>query len=336
MALIVTPKRLSQLSEFYDQLAGMLTAGLGLIQSLETIQASPPDRSFRLRLAGIINRLQQGYVLSEALKATPGWIPTLDIALIQAGEQSGTLDSSFRLLAGYYRERAQLARSALADLAYPLFLVHLAVLVFPPGLLTVAVWQGEWRTFIWSKVATLAALYALVFLLVLASQGRWGARVRNWQELLLRLVPLVGAARRALALARLSSALRALLNAGVSIIQAWDLAASASGSPAIARAVAAFLPRVVGGERPGDLLDQHPVFPPMFVSLYKTGEMSGKTDGTLSQLQEHYRNEGTRKMKAAAEWLPRLVYVIILLALAYFIVGFWMNYYGEALRGLGD
>jgi general secretion pathway protein F/type IV pilus assembly protein PilC len=336
MALIVTPRQLSRMGEFYEQLAGMLAAGVGLIQSLETILASPPHSSFVPRLAGVIGRLKQGYVLSESVNAAPGWIPTFDLALIQAGEQSVTLDNSFRVLATYYRERAQLARSALSDLLYPLFLLHLFVLVFPPGLLPRLVWQGEWQAFLWSKVSLLVPLYLVILAVVLASQGRWGRAVCVLQERVFRLVPMIGAARRSLALSRLASALRALLTAGVSIVSAWELAGVASGSPALGRAVQALLPRVANGERPGDLLETYPVFPPMFVSMYKTGELSGHIDATLQQLQNHYRDDATRKLKAAAEWLPRIAYLILLLVLAYFIVSFWMNYFGDALRGLGE
>jgi type II secretory pathway component PulF len=56
-------------------------------------------------------------------------------------------------------------------------------------------------------------------------------------ERTLRWVPILGKARQDLALARLAAALEALLNAGVPIIGAWELAATASGSPALRRTV---------------------------------------------------------------------------------------------------
>ena len=44
-------------------------------------------------------------------------------ALVKAGDRSGRLDACFKLLAGYYEERAQMARQMISDLVYPVFLV---------------------------------------------------------------------------------------------------------------------------------------------------------------------------------------------------------------------
>src|SRR5205807_200468 len=59
------------------------------------------------------------------------WLPAFDIALLQAGEQSGRLEACFRLLADYYTDRARLARQVISDLAYPAFLFHFAIFLFP-------------------------------------------------------------------------------------------------------------------------------------------------------------------------------------------------------------
>ena len=114
----------------------------------------------------------------------------------------------------------------------------------------------------------------------------WRALVEN----VLGWVPVWGAARRALALARLTAALEALVSAGVSVIQAWEAAADASGSPALRRVIAAALPRMHGGEASGEVIAGSAVFPEMFVSLYQTGEMSGKLEDSLARLRDYYHN----------------------------------------------
>ena len=57
-------------------------------------------------------------------------MPAFDIALVNAGDRSGRLDACFKLLAGYYEERSKMARKMIADLQYPVFLFHFAVVVF--------------------------------------------------------------------------------------------------------------------------------------------------------------------------------------------------------------
>ena len=131
MSFIVTPRQLNQRAELYHQLASLLTAGVGLIQALEMVRRSPPSHAFRAPLDRLDANLTAGATLTESLSSLGSWVPSFDLALIQAAEKSGRLPESFRLLANYYSERAQLARRVLGELAYPLFILHFAIGIFP-------------------------------------------------------------------------------------------------------------------------------------------------------------------------------------------------------------
>jgi type IV pilus assembly protein PilC len=148
-------------------------------------------------------------------------------------------------------------------------------------------------------------------------------------ESLFRTVPVLGKARRELALARLSSALEALLSAGVNIIEAWELAANASGSPAIRRTVLAWRPLVDAGQTPAEVVRSSARFPDLFANQYATGEISGKLDESLKGLHQYYQEEGSRKLHALARWTPRAVYLAVMLMIAYQIVHFWIGYFNQ-------
>src|SRR5262245_22311442 len=113
MSVIVTPRQLTQRGELYHQLATLLAAGLGLLQALETIARNPPGIAFRRPLNSVLARINEGATFTEALLGQGRWLPVFDLALIQAGEQSGRLVECFRLLEHHYAERAQLARRVL-------------------------------------------------------------------------------------------------------------------------------------------------------------------------------------------------------------------------------
>ncbi|MEO8428636.1 MAG: type II secretion system F family protein [Verrucomicrobiota bacterium] len=327
MAFIVTPTQLSHRAELYYQLGALTAAGVTLRQSLDTLQQSPASRSFREPLGRLTALLDQGCTFSEALKATTGWVPSFDVALLEAGEQSGRLDACFKLLAEHYRERAQLARNMLSDLAYPLLLFHLAFLLSPIGTLQRLVLRGEFFPFALQKICFFLPFYTVAFLLVFACQGRHGEFWRSRIEIILRPIPILGSARRSLALARLAAALEALINAGVSIIEAWELAAAASGSPALHRTVLAWKPQVEGGRTPAEVLRESRYFPELFANLYHTGEISGKLDDSLLRLHRYYQEEGSRKLKLVARWTPWLVYIVIVGVVAYQIISFWLGYF---------
>src|SRR5208283_2914012 len=168
-----------------------------------------------------------------------------------------------------------------------------------------------------------------VALLIYAAQSRHGERWRATLESLLRPVPILGTARRYLALARLAAALEALLSAGVNIFEAWDLAATASGSPALRRAVAAWKPQVTAGQMPSEAVRQCRLFPETFANLYASGEISGKLDETLRNLNRLYHEDGTRKLHAFAQLTPRLVYFLVALIIAYKIIQFYTGYFNQ-------
>ncbi|MBU6402691.1 MAG: type II secretion system F family protein [Verrucomicrobia bacterium] len=329
MPLIVTPRQLSRQSDLYHQIASLLAAGVGLVPALEMLHRNPPARTWREPLSRLVRELTQGSTFTEALQRQNRWLPSFDIALISAGEQSGRLDAVCRLLAAYYRERAVLARSVLSNLAYPVFVLHIAVLIFPTAMIYQMIWLGNLAGYLWQKALILVPLYVLLWFGVYASQGRHGERWRSWLETLLHPVPLLGAARRQLALARLAAALEALINAGVPLVEAWDLAAAASGSPALSRAVAAWRPRVLAGETPAEAIGKSGAFPELFANLYHTGEVSGQLDDSLRRLHALYQEEGSNKLQLVAAWTPRLVYFAVMLLVAYQVVQFWLGYFNQ-------
>jgi type II secretory pathway component PulF len=332
MSLVVTPGRLSRLSNLYHQLGATLAAGIPLIQALEMVVNSPSSRGIRSSLIPIIRQLNSGGTFSEALASSGSWISGFDVALLSAGEKSGRLDACFHQLSDYYQERARLVRSVMSDLAYPLLMLHVAILVFPPDLLRRLVWEGDVVGFLGSKLASVIPLYVSVFLLVFACQGKRGEGWRSLIERILRAVPMLGVARSNLALARLSAALEGLISAGVSIVEAWELAAAASGSPALSRTVLGWRSSILAGQTPAEMVRVSGAFPDLFAGLYHSGEISGRLDETLRRLYRHYQEEGSRKLHAVAQWTPRLIYFGLLLGIAYHVVSFWTNYYGNILN----
>jgi type II secretory pathway component PulF len=326
MPLILLPRQLNHRAELYHQLGQLANAGVGLLQTLATLERSPPTPGFRTPLAQMRARIEQGATFADALRSTGRWLPSFDLALLEAGEKSGRLPACFKTLGDYYTERASLLRAMTSNLLYPLFLIHAAVFILPFPQLGLS---GNVAAYLAQSLGVLGPLYLLVFLLVLAAQGRHGERWRACVETVLRPVPVLGAARADLALARLTVALEALVNAGVNVIPAWELAAEASGSPRLRRAVDRWRPALERGQTPAEAVAASGAFPDLFANLYHTGEVSGQLDDSLRRLHVLYQESATRKLRAMAEWVPRLVYLVIALVIAVKVVSFWVGYYGQ-------
>lgn len=331
MSFLVMPRQLSQRAELYQQLSQLTAAGIGLPQAIEIQHRSPPARSFREPLAIVTSRLADGATFHEALQSTGRWLPAFDAALLHAGEQSGRLPACFILLAQHYERNAELLQKTISSLIYPALLLHMAVFIGPlPALFQ------SWNLFAYlaKTLGVLVPIYAIVVFLIYAAQGRHGEGWRSAVEGFLRNVPHLGKARRNLALARLAASLEALISAGVNIIDAWELAANASGSPALRRAVFRWRPELLSGVTPAEAVRESGAFPELFANLYHTGEVSGSLDDTLRRLHRLYQDEGERQLKAVAEWTPKLIYFGIVLFVAWQVIRFYLGYFEQINRAI--
>ena len=326
MPLIVTPRHLQQRAELYQQLGQCLAAGVPLLSALEIQERNPPHPSYRPFLRCLRESIQSGGTFSDALRQRGSWLPSFDIALLHAGEQSGTLPDCARRLAAHYTERARLARQVIGALIYPLLVLHLAVFIIP---FKDAFLDGNWLAYFAKTLGALGLLYTAVFLLVYSLQA---GHSENWRELVERVlhrIPVLGAARRGQALALLATSLEALLSAGVTVIEAWDIAAGACGSPALRRAVARWQPQVRAGQTPGDAVGHCALFPQVFANLYRTGEISGQLDESLRNLGKFYQEESTRKFHAVAVAGPMLVYGAVMVMVAWWVIKSWLAYFQQ-------
>ena len=326
MPLTITPGQLSQRAQFYYQIGQLTGAGIGIPGALEQLHRSPPAPSYRKPIRQLLEHLSNGYTLSESLQALGSWLPAFDVALLHAGEHSGRLEECFRLLAEYYTDRARIARQVIGDLLYPAFLFHFAVFILP---FAEFFKTGNIVVYLLQTFGILLPVYVVIFAIIFAAQGRHGEVWRGWMESLIRPVPVLGSARRDLAISRLSAALDALLSAGVTIIEAWELAATASGSPSLKRTVLAWRPLVDAGQTPAEVVGASRQFPELFASQYKTGEISGRLDDTLRRLHRYYQDEGTRKLHLFAQWTPRALYLGIMVMIGYRVIAFWSNYFNQ-------
>jgi type IV pilus assembly protein PilC len=326
MPLTFTPGQLARRADFYHQLGQLTSAGLTVVQGLQQLERHPPAPSYRIPIQHALQNLAAGCSLTEALQSEDQWLPDFDLTLLHAGEQSGRLEGCFRALAEYYTERATLMRQMITNLAYPAFLLHFAIFILPFAQFFTS---GNWVRYLAQTFGVLLPLYAVVAGLIYAGQSRHAEGWRATLERLLHPLPVLGTGRRCLALARLASALEALISAGVTIIEAWEMAATACGSPALRRVVLAWRPLVNAGQTPSEVVSASGTFPSLFAGQYAAGEISGKLDETLRRLHKYYEEEGTRKLRAVARWTPMAIYLGVVFMIAYKVVVFWMGHFKD-------
>jgi type IV pilus assembly protein PilC len=340
MALFVTPGQINRRSQLYYQLGSMITAGVPLIKALEMASRNNSLRASKKAILALIRHLQEGRTFTDSMKKVQGWVPEFDVALLSVGEESGRLDTSFKLLARYHESRAKIIRDTIVGLIVTIMTLNVFLLVFPLGFLIEFAQGiinnsfGRCIPFIIEKMVVFGGLYGSVLLLIFACQGNRGESWRATVEFIFRMIPLLRTAIKYLALARLASALDALTNAGVSVIKSWELAGAACGSPHLKHEILKWTPQIEAGVTPADMVNQIQYFPEMFRNLYSSAELSGKLDETLGRLHSYYEEEGFHTLRMFTRILNGVIYGSIVALVGYNIIHFWMNYYGSMMQNI--
>ena len=330
--MIFTPGQLSRRADFYYQLGQLTAAGLGVKAALQQLQRTSPSRPLQSQIGAALVDLESGATLSESFRRRAGWLSGFDIALLHAGERSGRLDATFSMLAGFYQDRAAMARKLVGSMVYPAFLLHFAVFILPFADLFKS---GDVLAYLVKTAGVLIPIYLLVGLGIFLSQGKRGEAWRSTFEAGTTWIPFVGSGRRQLALARLAAALEALINCGETILEAWPVAAAASGSPALVREVDSWRPQFAHDRTPAEVLRDSRVFPEMFANLYTSGEISGSLDETLRRLHRYYADEGSRDLHSAARLFPAIIYSLVAAYIAWRVIQFWSGYFNQINQVMG-
>lgn len=336
--MIITPGQLNRRAELYHQLGSMLSAGVPLLKALEMAGANPAARGSHKVFLDIISRLRSGLTFAESMQATEGWMPEFDLALLSVGEKSGRLDASFKLLSAYYASRAKIIRDTIAGLFTTLGTLHVFLLIFPLGYL-IGFATGIFNNnpaqivpFLIQKAIVFGLGYGLVFFFIYASQGQRGKRWRSITEGFWKMIPILRTARQYMVLGRLSAALEALVNAGVSIVEAWELASRASGSVDLQQTIERWRPQLDSGATPGELVNRAAFFPEIFANLYNTGEQSGQLDDALARLRSYFEDEGFRRLRLFTRVLNGTIYGLVVLLVAYNVIQFYVGYFNSAIN----
>ncbi|MGC3991309.1 MAG: type II secretion system F family protein [Chthoniobacteraceae bacterium] len=308
--------------DFYHSLGRFLDSGASLSTAMKTLR-NGPTRGQR-HLAEILARgMETGQTLADSFAAAKTAASPLEISVLQAGERSGKMPVCCSYLSEYFGRLTKVRADLWKHSAYPLFIFHFAVLVGPVVKLVIG--QEIWASLA-HALASLAFAYGVAILCYLA--GKWWLRrsaVSEAADRLLQALPLFGNTRRCLVGARFCITYEMQLQTGVNILDALRWAGQASQSALLIKAVERIQPELRQGKKAGDLLEGQPAFPRHLVQGIKVGEETGYLEQELARMAHDYEERGIRWMETIGEWMPRFMYLFVVLYSAWQVVSMFQG-----------
>lgn len=319
---------------FSRQLATMLTAGIPLVQSLDIVARGHTNQLMQVMLQHIKQDIESGRTLSNALGNHPKYFNALFINLVNAGEQSGTLDIMLSKIATYQEKSETLRRKIKKAMMYPTAVLVIALFV-TAGLLLYVVpqFQSLFKGFgadlpaITLFVVSLSDFFQSYWWLMLACMigivVGFASLIKKSESfayavdgLLLKL-PILGNILRKAAIARFSRTLAITFAAGLPLIDALKSVSGTTGNLLYKKATLNIRDEVETGQPIQSALRSTKLFPNMVIQMVAIGEESGSLESMLSKVADFYEEE----VDVAVDGLSSLIEPIIMSVLGVLIGG---------------
>ncbi len=125
---------LKDLSVFCRQFSIMISAGIPIVECINTLKEQKYKALTKQSLAKVYDDLNSGMLLSEAMKKQKNAYPNFFVSMIYVGENSGSLDIILKHLATYYENQIETKKKLISAMIYPMILLVLSLLLV--GLMT--------------------------------------------------------------------------------------------------------------------------------------------------------------------------------------------------------
>lgn len=280
-------------------------AGLSLVDVFKQ-QATRGPSDARPAITRISERLSQGDSLEDVLKTEGSAFPPLFNSMTAVGEQTGNLPEIFRELERYYREQLSLRRTFISMIIWPVFQLVAAIgvitlLILILGMIpTMGMKPFDPLGFgVGPEGAIKFLALVFVFFSGLFAMYYFATRVLGKKSAVHRFllrVPAIGPCMEALALSRLSLALKLTLDSSLPTPKAVKRSLLACGNGAYEACADDVAREVKDGSELTDALGHCRVFPEHFLHALHSGEVSGQVPEVMGRQAEHYQEEASHKL----------------------------------------
>ncbi len=328
---------------FSRQLATLLSSGISILPALRLLAEQSAKRALREVLQEVMTTLEQGQSFSAALSAFPFAFPELYVHTISVGERTGNLEDVLRQMATYMEKEQALARKLTTALAYPVFVLVVAIGVtvlmlttaLPPMVELFETFGADlpWPTRAVMALSRFTSAYGIYLLfggLILAGAFAWwgnqptGRRLRD--ATLLR-VPILGRVILQGQLARFAQTAAVLINAGLPLSEVMELVLQVIENVLVAEAIDRARVALLAGRGLSTPLADEPLLPPLLAQMVRVGEETGTLETNLETLATFYEDEVDRSVQLMSSMVEPVMTVFIALLVGFIAVSMVMPMY---------
>ena len=312
---------------FSRQLATLIGAGLPLAQSLTTSLEQTQNKRFQSIIQEISASVEGGKSLSESFAKHPDEFDPIFLALVGAGELSGTLDKSLIRIADQQEKDAAITSKIKGALTYPIIVLFvifgvLAFMLFTvvpqveklyhdlkqelPFITQIMVNTADFFVHFWWLVLIICGMG--IYFLIQFLKTSAGVKMKDTLKIN---VPVFGQMFRKLYMARFDRTGQTLLGTGVSMLDMLNLTSQAVNNTIIGDSILRAADKVKGGKALSLALQSEEYILPLVPQMIKIGEQSGRIDEMMGKTAQVYEDELDEQIRTISTAIEPILMVIL-------------------------
>lgn len=327
---------IKDLTVFCRQFATMLSAGIGVIKSLDILYHQMEKPGSKAVVKNVYETVQRGQSLSTALKAQEGAFPPLLVHMLEAGEASGTLENVMERSSEHFEKDLKVSNKVKNAMIYPAVLGILTVLVVVllltlvlPTFVTMFSSMGvelPLPTRILLGLSHSLTHYWYIYLTVIA------LIIIAWTNYIKRpsgrmkfdkfktTMPVLGKLNIIVLCARFARTLSTLMRSGISMLRSLEIAAKVVNNAYYEKALAEVREDIRKGTALSAAIKRSELFPAMLVSMIAVGEESGALDEVLRKCAIFYDEESDGAIARMVGLLEPVMIIFMAVVVAFVLI----------------
>ncbi|HUD03298.1 MAG TPA: type II secretion system F family protein [Patescibacteria group bacterium] len=321
--------KLKDLVIFTRQLSTMISAGVPLNRSLNTLQVQAQDKYFKTAISEIAKDIEGGSNLGDAFSKYPNIFSEIYVNMVRAGEAGGILDEILKRLALQVEKDSSIRKKIKGAMMYPMVVGSITVVAFfgimifvmPKITSIINNLTPNAKLPIYSQIMINTShfvqknsLIIILTFIVVIFGVRFYIRSPKGKvkfHLLLLNTPIIKDVITKIAIARFSRTFASLMSAGVGVLEALDVTGGAIGNKIIESELKKAAKEVKNGKQLSEPLSKSKYFPPIVSQMLAVGEETGQIDTILLKVADFYEEEVDTVINSLSALIEPIMIVIL-------------------------
>ncbi len=326
-----------ELINFCFHLEQLARAGVALIESLTDLRDTVENPRFREVLAGMIESIEGGKTLSQAMAEHPKTFDGVVISLIRSGEETGALPQVLANLLDSLKWQDELAAHTKKLVMYPAFLgtVVVAITLFMmiylvpkmagfirsmgqdmPAQTKLLIATSTFFVNYWYVVIGLPIVIAVIVAILV----RTNFKARHGFDHFKLKIPYIGEILRKIILSRFASVFAMMYSSGITILDSIKATEDVVGNLVIKEGLQRVGALIAEGQNVTVAFQNVGIFPPLVLRMLRVGENTGALDTALTNVSYFYNRDVRESIERVQAMIEPVMTVTIGLILGWIMM----------------